>query len=308
MKIFNLVITVICIAAMMSCTLDKTDYEAELGAVVTDEYEFEEALSLSGNGYQISLEALNGTFFKGYNELRFNITDTATDQVVPNANITFLPVRSDADDVAYSCPHRYELAYEAANDHYLGYAVFDHETAADARWEVFLTITIGDESFSVQQEITVEPQPNMNLNMTAFTGNDGGQYYIALIAPVSPGVAENELIAGIFRYNQPEVAAGDFPDPSQFSFSKVQNATLLLDPRMPEPSMGNHSSPNNQDLIQGEDGLYHGVVNYTMTGNWTLNFMLQSSYGDVIKGTEVPTDFTPGVEGEKSELHIDILF
>ena len=58
MKIFNLVITVICIAAMMSCTLDKTDYEAELGAVVTDEYEFEEALSLSGNGYQISLEAL----------------------------------------------------------------------------------------------------------------------------------------------------------------------------------------------------------------------------------------------------------
>ncbi|MCK0160968.1 FixH family protein [Allomuricauda sp. F6463D] len=308
MKVFNLVITVIFITGMMSCTLDKTDYEAELSAVVTDEHEFEEAASFNSNGYQINLEALNGTLFKGYNELRFNITETASNQAVQNAEITFLPIRRDADEEAYSCPHGYEVTYDSTNDYYSSYAVFDYETATDASWEYYFSITIDDETFTVLQEITVEPQPNMNLNMTAFTGNDGEQYYIALIAPKSPSVAENELIAGIYKYDRPEAEIGSFPDPSQFSYSEVQNATLFLDPRMPEPSMGNHSSPNNQDLTQGDDGLYYGVVNYTMTGNWTLNFILQSSNGDVIKGTEVPTDFTPGVEGERGELHIDILF
>lgn len=72
--------------------------------------------------------------------------------------------------------------------------------------------------------------------------------------------------------------------------------------------MGNHTSPNNQDLTQRDDGLYHGVVNYTMTGNWTLNFILVNQNGLIVKGTEVPTTFTPGVEGAKSELYIDILF
>jgi len=72
--------------------------------------------------------------------------------------------------------------------------------------------------------------------------------------------------------------------------------------------MGNHSSPNNQDLTQQSDGLYHGVVNYTMTGNWTLNFILQDESGQTIKGTEVSTEFTPGIDGEKGELYIDILF
>jgi hypothetical protein len=45
-----------------------------------------------------------------------------------------------------------------------------------------------------------------------------------------------------------------------------------------------------------------------MTGNWTLNFIMQNQVSKILKGTIVPTTFTPGVEGVKSELHIDILF
>ncbi|MCI2230015.1 hypothetical protein MC378_12625 [Polaribacter sp. MSW13] len=128
------------------------------------------------------------------------------------------------------------------------------------------------------------------------------------MAPQSPNVAENDLVAGIYKYNQPTNIAGDFPDPTQFSYSVVENHTLLIDPRMSEPSMGNHSSLNNVDLTQQDDNLYHGVVNYTMTGNWTLNFILKDENNEVVKGTEVSTDFTPGIEGEKGELFIDILF
>jgi len=45
-----------------------------------------------------------------------------------------------------------------------------------------------------------------------------------------------------------------------------------------------------------------------MTGNWTLNFILTNSDGKIVMGTVVPTDFTPGIAGKKSDLHIDILF
>ncbi|SFU37636.1 hypothetical protein SAMN05216480_10254 [Pustulibacterium marinum] len=308
MKMIHWTMAILFGMVITSCTLSKTDYEAELSTAIPETTEFEEAFSINSNGYQIRVNALGGTFYKGYNELHFEITETATQEAIANATVTLLPIRTTTNAEAYSCPHSEVVAFQTTDAYYEGYSVFDVETDTDASWVLYLSITVAGETFNLEQPIEVAEQENLNLNMTSFTGNDGVQYYIALIAPVSPSVAENELIAGVYQYNEPETAGGDFPDPSQFSFSEVEGATLLLDPRMPEPNMGNHSSPNNEDLTQEGDGLYYGVVNYTMTGNWTLNFIFQNAAGDVIKGTEVPTDFTPGVEGEKSELYIDILF
>lgn len=307
MKFFNFMVIALCFA-VTSCTLDKTDFEAEIDRDVTEYFEFEEAVSLNINGYKISIEALNGTFFKGYNEIRLKIVNTQTNQAVSNSEITFLPILSDLDDNKTSCPHGYHLVYNPEEQYYSGYSVFTSESNPTNLWEVYIGFTDNNQTFTVHQPVNVEMQTNKNLNMTSFTGNDGEQYFIALVAPQKPKVAENELVAGIYKYNQPTTPAGAFPDPTQFSYSEVSNHILLLDPRMPEPSMGNHSSLNNVDLIQQADGLYYGVVNYTMTGNWTLNFILRNPNGEIIKGTEVPTDFTPGIEGAKSELYIDILF
>lgn len=307
MKFFNVIAIVISIVTM-SCTLDKTDYEAEISTVVTEYYEFEEAASLTSGNYKISIEALNGTFYKGYNELHLKVIDTQTNQNVNDSEVTFLPIMVDSDHNVTSCPHLYTMVYDAVNGYYSGYSVFTHTSSSVENHELYISFTVNNQSYSVHGEISVQEQTNKNLNMTSFTGNDGEEYYIALISPQKPNVAENELIAGIYKYNQPVNPSGNFPDPSQFSYSTVDGCTLLLDPRMPEPSMGNHSSPNNQDLTQQSNGLYYGVVNYTMTGNWTLNFIMLDQNDQVVKGTEVPTDFTPGIEGVKSELHIDILF
>lgn len=307
MKFFNFMVIVLCFA-ITSCTLDKTDFEAEIDRDIPEYFEFKEAVSLTTNGYKISIEALNGTFYKGYNETRLKILNTQTNQPVASSEITFLPIMSDFEGNKTSCPHRYHLIYNADEQYYSGYSVFTNESNPMENWELHISFSDNNQTYSIHQFISVHIQPNKNLNMTAFTGNDGEQYVIALVAPQKPRVAENELIAGIYKYNQLTEPSGDFPDPTQFSYSEVQNHTLLLDPRMPEPSMGNHSSPNNQNLIQQNNGLYYGVVNYTMTGNWTLNFILLNPNGEVIKGTEVPTDFTPGIEGAKSELYIDILF
>lgn len=308
MKFSNIFSILLCLVVIVSCTIDKTDYEAETTTETTEYVEFKEVTAVISGNYTLSIEALNGTFYKGYNEIHLKITNTQTTEVLENATVSFLPIVTDANGNKSSCPHKYNLEYDTTEKQYKGYAVFTNESSTTANWQLYINFQENNELHSVNQEITIEEQTNMNLNMTTFTGNDNEQYYIALIAPQRPSVAKNELVAGIYKYNQPTQPAGTFPDPSQYSYTIVENHTLLLDPRMPEPSMGNHSSPNNQDLTQQSNNLYYGVVNYTMTGNWTLNFILKNENGQTIKGTEVSTDFTPGVEGEKSELYINILF
>ena len=292
-----------------ACTLDKTDYLAEISTIVTEHNEFKEVAVINGDEYKITLTALNGTLYKGYNEIRIKITNSRTDRKENVSDATFLPVVTRADGSAATCPHRYHPDYVADGNYFSGYAVFLSESSVLENWELYIGFTIGGRVHTVKQPVSVLPQANKNLNMTIFTGNDNEQYVIALVSPQKPKVAENELVAGIYRSVSPAPHTTGYPAaPPAQGYAEVNGYTLQLDPRMPEPSMGNHSSPNNRDLTQGEDGLYRGVVNYTMTGNWTLNFILVNQNGKIVKGTKVPPDFTPGVEGKKSELFIDILF
>lgn len=288
-----------------SCTLDMTDYEAERNETVEEVVTFREAIGINQNNYRISIESLNGKFYKGYNEIRLKISQN--NLAISPIDVTFLPIMTNGSGEHSSCPHLYNLTYNATGKYYSGYVVFTTKSAVD-NWKLYLSFSENNQIQKIEQVIQVVEQPNMNLNMTSFVGKDGEQYFIALIAPQKPKVAENNLVAAIYKYNKPTELETTFPDPLQFSFSKVKGYTLALDPRMPEPSMGNHSSPNNKDLVQGADGLYHGIVNYTMTGNWTLNFILYNQNGLILKGTKVSTDFTPGTEGQKSELHINTLF
>lgn len=306
-KILLFSATICCFLA--SCTKDKTDYEAEINTVVTEHIEYKEALLVNNESYTISIETLNGTFYKGYNEIRLRITNTQTKEAIQPDEVTFLPILTGSNDEKYSSPHRYMLKYIAEEKYYAGYAVFTGDRLKNETWKLYLGYTIGTKKYNFSTEIPVAAQTNKNLNMTSFIGTDSTQYYIALVSPQKPKIAENPLVAGIYKRNKTTHTSKDsLPDPREFSFSEAEGYTLLLDPRMPEPSMGNHSSINNKDLTQQSDGLYHGVVNYTMTGNWTLNFILLNKNKKIIKGTEVPTDFTPGIDGARSELHIDILF
>lgn len=295
--------------AVMACTLDKTDYLAEISTIVTEHNEFKEVTVINGDDYKVTLSALNGTLYKGYNEIRLKVTNSRSGGKENVSGVTFLPVMSTTGGSLTSCPHRYDLAYTPDEDYFSGYAVFTHESSVSENWELYIGFTVAGRIHTVKQAVSVQPQTNKNLNMTTFTGNDDIRYIIALVSPQKPKVAENELVAGIYRLASfPAQITANAADSLQYAYTVVNDYTLQLDPRMPEPSMGNHSSPNNRDLTKGEDDLYRGVVNYTMTGNWTLNFILLNQHGKIVKGTKVPLDFTPGVEGKKSELYIDILF
>ena len=286
-------------AVLASCTKEKTDYESELGAAAPEHLEFQEAYAFNTDAYTIRIEALNGAFYTGYNEVRLKITDTQTGEAALATEVTFRPILVGDNDQEMLCPHLHTPTYQEGDNYFSAYAVFTDESGTVGTWKLQIGFTIAGQTYTTQQNIAVGEQPNKNLNMVAFTGNDNEQYLIALVSPLKPRIGENELVAGIYRQDAKA---------QQHAYTEVSGYSLLLDPRMPEPSMGNHSSPNNVDLTQHDDKLYRGVVNYTMTGNWTLNFIMLNQDGRILKGTKVPTDFTPGVEGVKSELHIDILF
>ena len=279
--------------SVLSCTKDKTDYEAEIDVIIPEYDQFEEVTTVRSGEYTVRVNALNGTLFTGYNEIRLQVTGgsgTASDA-------TLLPIYTNPQGAQHTCPHRHALAVAEGGQYFSGYAVFT-ETG---NWVLHLALKAGGTARTAEIPVNVEAQTNQNLHHTAFVGNDGEAYLIALAAPQQPQVGENGLVAAIFNVHTDAEVLHE-------AYTEADNYTLLLDPRMPEPAMCNHSSPNNKDLTQRPDGFYQGLVNYTMTGNWTLNFILLDETRQVIKGTVVPSDFTPGVAGTKSELHIDILF
>lgn len=283
---------------LLSCTKDKTDYQAVVDEPKPEHPSFQETASISFSTYSLRIEVPEGKFQTGYNPLRMQLVNRYSHQRIP-ANevekITLTPRFTDQEMTVRTGPHQRQINPDDQGYH-SGFIIFPEASKAGHDWELSFTIRVADSTHHIRERIQVHEQSNPNLNMTHFNGRDGAAYIIALVAPRQPQVGENELIACIYRRD------------NQSDYSVAKNYTLLLDPRMPEASMGNHSSPNNRDLQQQDNGYYHGVVNYTMTGNWTLNFILLNEEGTVIKGTTVPTDFTPGIPGIKSELHIDIFF
>ncbi len=290
-----------------ACTIEKTDYESEITTEVPKEMRFEEVLQTNHSGYVISIESINAKLHKGYNELRVKIQNTHTSKEVEGAQVEMLPLLQTKEGNTTTCPATTSLPYLVTKKYYEGHVVFTQESNEN-QWSLLFRIAIGTQEIIFQSNVKVETQPNKNLNITTFMGYDEVEYIIALVAPITPKVAENELVACIYKKNNLFTVTTNNYNPLFDAYSTADNCKLLLDPRMPEPSMGNHSSPNNKDLLQAANKFYYGVVNYTMTGNWTLNFILENNYGRIVKGTQVPTDFTPGVEGVKSELYIDILF
>src|SRR5690554_4851756 len=101
-------LSVVCLVAL-SCTKEKTDYEAAIDSVAPEHMEFKEAATIRSGGYDIRIEALNGTFYTGYNEIRLKITNSSTTTKADVSAVTFLPIRTNGDGENSSCPHQYDL-------------------------------------------------------------------------------------------------------------------------------------------------------------------------------------------------------
>lgn len=241
---------------------------------------------LSNENHTIELFSETGFLAQGYNQITLRVKEKTTNDYVTDASISWMPVMHMAM-MEHSCPKSEVKKVAGKQTLYGGEIIFQMPQNETELWELTLNYTINGASFTATATLDVPATEKRTVN--SFTGTDGIRYIVAYISPKDPKVALNDMTVGVYKMQD------------MMNFPAVENYKIKIDPRM--PSMGNHGSPNNTDLVQtATGGFYQGKLSLTMTGYWKINMQLLNASGEVMKGEAV----TP--ENEASSLFFEIEF
>ncbi len=269
--------------SFVSCSDDDDNTPVEVNPVegLNKIYEFSEA------DHSIEIYSQKTGLEVGYNEISIRIKDMASDKYVTNAAPTWMPMMH-METMNHSAPHTM-LSNSEESTVYKGYIVFQMAGNATEYWEVMLNYNLNGQAIEKAVRVSVV-QPADGLKKTqVFMGSDNTRYILAFVNPKDPKVAINDLQAVLYKME------------TMMSFPMVENYKITVDPRM--PGMGNHSSPNNEDLIyNAATKMYNGKLSLTMTGYWKINLKLMNESGEVLKGEDV-TELNP-----ESSLYFELEF
>lgn len=269
--------------ATFSCSSDddatpQTPVEETAGLIKIQE--------LSNENHIIELFSETGFLTQGYNQITLRIKEKTTNDYVTNAVINWVPLMN-MTMMQHSCPASEVEKIAGKQTLYGGEIVFQMPQNETEFWELTVNYIIAGANFTATTDIDVPASEKRTVN--SFTGTDGTRYIVAYISPKNPKVALNDIKVGVYRMQD------------MMHFPAVDGYTIKIDPRM--PSMGNHGSPNNTDLIQSSIGkLYEGKLSLTMTGYWKINMQLLNASGEILKGEAVTA------ENEASSLFFEIEF
>ena len=242
---------------------------------------------INTNGHTVELYSEIDDFITGYNEIYMRIKDNTDDRYFTDTEITWMPVMHMMD-MSHSCPRS---VVELTDDDTVskGFIIFQMAGSEAEYWELTLNYRAGGQDYTLTEHIAVKTPIHQKQQVASFMGNDDVRYLLAMVSPNKPKVGVNDIQAMLYRME------------NRMDFSVVTDYKLGLDPRM--PGMGNHSSPNNEDLIYDMDSRsYYGKLNLSMTGYWKLNLKLLNSGGEVLKGEDVTE------EREASSLFFELEF
>jgi hypothetical protein len=241
---------------------------------------------LSNDNHIIELYSETGKLTQGYNQISLRVKDKNTNTYITNASLNWTPIMNMAT-MQHSCPKSSIEKVSGKQTLYTGNIIFQMAQNDADYWELKINYNINAIDYTVTAPISVFASEKRTVN--SFTGTDGVRYVLAYIAPKTPKIGLNNMSAALYKMQD------------MMTFTIVDNFKVKIDPRM--PSMGNHSSPNNTDLIQStSQGFYSGNLSLTMTGYWKINLQLLNASGEVLKGD----DFTP--ENVSSTLFFEIEF
>ncbi|KFF10660.1 hypothetical protein [Flavobacterium hydatis] len=241
---------------------------------------------LSNDNHIIELYSETGKLTQGYNQISLRVKDKNTNTYITNASLNWTPIMN-MTTMQHSCPKSSIEKISEKQTLYTGNIIFQMAQNDADFWELKINYSINAISYSVTAPISVFASDKRTVN--SFTGTDSVRYVLAYIAPKAPKIGLNNMSVGLYKMQD------------MMTFAVVDNFKVKIDPRM--PSMGNHSSPNNTDLIQStSQGFYNGNLSLTMTGYWKINLQLLNAAGEVLKGE----DFTP--ENVSSSLFFEIEF
>lgn len=280
MKLFNYTL-LLAITLFVSCSKDDDNQPTTI-----DETEGLTLIkSLTNDSHTVDLYTETGSLTPGYNLIYLQIKDH-NGTYISNASASWSPIMH-MEMMSHSCPYSAVNRVSGTETLYSGYIVFQMPSNSMEYWEITVNYSINGTEYSVSDTINVSQSAQKRV--IAFMGTDDNQYILALIEPSTPEVAINDMVAGIFVSE------------NMMHFPIVNGYKLKIDPRM--PGMGNHGSPNNQDLTQStQNNFYHGKLSLTMTGYWKINLMLENENQEVIGGEEV-TD-----TNESSSIFFEIDF
>lgn len=225
--------------------------------------------TIQNDTHELELYSPNGNLQEGYNKIVFSLRTLDGQEIIPETEIQWNPVMH-MESMAHSAP-KSEITKRTENL-YEGYIVFTMAESESEYWSIDVEYTIDGEDFSLEIPISVVPTDRQKV--TSFLGLDDKRYVLTLVEPTDPEVATNDVTIGLFQME------------SMMEYSVVDGYQILIDPRM--PGMGNHSSPNNVHLTKtASNDFYHGELNFTMSGYWKINLILQNENGEVVKGKPV---------------------
>ncbi len=211
----------------------------------------------------------------GYNEFSIRILDKASNSYISNAQPTWRPMMH-MESMSHSGPHSL-LTNSVDNNVYKGHIVFQMGGNVSEYWEVTLNYNFNGQQISLVQRLSVSQPVDGFRKTQVFTGSDDVRYILAFVNPKDPQVAINDFQAVLYKME------------NMMTFPIVENYKVAVDPRM--PSMGNHSSPNNQDMAYNSaTKMYDGKLSFTMTGYWKINLKLLNANGEILKGEDVTED------------------
>lgn len=241
---------------------------------------------ISNENHTIELYSQNGSLIQGYNHITLRVKDKKTNTYIKDAKINWLPLMHMAM-MEHSCPKSAVTKTSDKQTLYEGDIIFQMAQNETEYWDLTLTYTVNTISYTAADRIKVPASAKQTVS--TFTGTDGVRYLAAYIAPQNPKVATNDISIGVYKMQD------------MMTYSIVNNFKIKMDPRM--PSMGNHGSPNNTNLIQSAtDGFYKGKLSLTMTGYWKINLQLLNASDEVLKGEPITT------ENPASSLFFEIEF
>ncbi len=283
MKLLKYILPLLLITLFVSCSDDDDNDDNTPVSEVADLILVQE---ITNDTHAIELYTQTGTLVQGYNQITARIRNKVSNQFEENATITWKPMMHMAE-MNHSCPKSDIIKVPGKETIYRGYIVFQMPENDTEGWDLTFDYVIDGTSYQAVGDISIPMSPKQRV--TTFVGTDGVKYILALIEPSAPEVAINDMVVGLYKME------------NMMSFPVVENYTITLDPRM--PGMGNHSSPNNEDLsYDATTMLYNGKLSLTMTGYWKLNLKLLNANNELLKGEDV-TD-----TNESSSLYLEIEF
>lgn len=221
-----------------------------------------------GAGIKVEVRA-KAAYFAGYNKIYLYLKDSISGAAISSASVSLRPMM-DMGTMMHSAPCENPVITTSSNGIYQGAVVFLMSSMGGS-WTLNVSVENLSNGLSGIASIPVTVLDPSKSKVKSFISQlSSDTLVVSFLLPENPVVGLNDLEVVIHQRTNMGM---DFPADSSLS---VEISPLMV-------SMG-HGSPFNVNPVHVGMGHYQGKVNYTMSGEWQINFTFKSG-ADVANNT-----------------------